>query len=274
VTPLRFSVGVSLGVHIAVAGAVMWFGAGLRAVQLPSSDREQSIELTLVTIPEETVVDPRPDTQVGPREPSASEALQQTASATTAPEEPASEPVQPPVEPRPPSEPLPTEKSGPTPLEPLAEPSDSTPRAKNLEAAGPSPMAEVFAAAKSAAVAATGPGPTTVPEQHGSANPGTEAVSSKPMFILRAEPDYRKNPELPYPAAARRRRQEGVVLLDVKVSAQGRPLRVELKHSSGIQILDEAALTAVRTWEFQPARAGLNPVESDVEVPVRFRLAD
>ncbi len=87
-----------------------------------------------------------------------------------------------------------------------------------------------------------------------------------------ARPVYRKNPEPAYPAAARRRRQEGVTLLAVSVSASGRARRVVVKESSGYQMLDDAAVKAVVDWEFEPARAGTAAVESEIEVPVRFQL--
>jgi len=83
-----------------------------------------------------------------------------------------------------------------------------------------------------------------------------------------------KNQEPHYPAAARRRHQEGLVLLTVTVDAQGRVGRAGVKRTSGFPLLDEAALQSVRTWEFDPARLGSQPVESEIEVPVRFKLAD
>lgn len=91
---------------------------------------------------------------------------------------------------------------------------------------------------------------------------------------LRATPTYRVNPEPPYPATARRRRQEGLVLLAVRVTTQGRASRIELKQSSGFPALDEAAWQAVRGWEFEPARLGALAVESEIEVPVRFKLTN
>jgi protein TonB len=44
--------------------------------------------------------------------------------------------------------------------------------------------------------------------------------------------------------------------------------------SSGFPRLDEAALQAARSWEFEPARVGSLAVKSDIEVPVRFKLTD
>ena len=90
---------------------------------------------------------------------------------------------------------------------------------------------------------------------------------------MKAAPNYLKNPEPPYPPAARRRHQEGVVLISIHVTAQGRAEKVEIKQSSGYPLLDEAALNAVRDWEFVPARIGTIALASEIEVPVHFKIA-
>ena len=87
-----------------------------------------------------------------------------------------------------------------------------------------------------------------------------------------AKPDYLRNPPPQYPAESRKLREEGVVLLKVAVTAAGRAADVQLQRSSGYSRLDEAALRAVRRWEFKPARVGLTAVACAVEVPVRFGL--
>jgi protein TonB len=91
---------------------------------------------------------------------------------------------------------------------------------------------------------------------------------------IRAHPRYRTNPAPVYPALARSRHQEGLVLLRVSVTADGRAARVELDRSSGFSALDEAARDAVRDWEFEPARVGSRTVDSEIQVPVRFHLAE
>lgn len=93
---------------------------------------------------------------------------------------------------------------------------------------------------------------------------------AEPLLQVRAR--YRRNPAPDYPDEARRRRQEGVVLLRVQVNAKGRVEGVEVERSSGTPSLDQAATRAVRRWEFEPARRGDAPVASTVTVPVRFRL--
>mgnify|MGYP001029073479 FL=1 len=83
---------------------------------------------------------------------------------------------------------------------------------------------------------------------------------------------YLNNPSPAYPAAARRRGQEGRVLVRAEVLADGRCSRVELKHGSGHELLDQAALDAVRKWRFVPARQGEQAVTAWVDVPIAFKL--
>lgn len=89
-----------------------------------------------------------------------------------------------------------------------------------------------------------------------------------------AKPNYLKNPPPAYPEAARRLGQEGLVVLSVKVSREGAPDSVAIKQSSGFSLLDEAAARAVRRWKFHPAKIGTLPIESVVEVPIRFQLEE
>lgn len=65
---------------------------------------------------------------------------------------------------------------------------------------------------------------------------------------------------------------QGRVVLRVYVLANGRADTVEIRQSSGRKALDEAALTAVREWTFQPARRGAQTVAAWAVVPVEFKL--
>ena len=82
----------------------------------------------------------------------------------------------------------------------------------------------------------------------------------------------RSNPPPPYPAAARSAHQEGLVTLDVQVSATGIPTTVSLASGSGFPALDQAAIAAVHRWRFEPAKVAGNPVAGRVRVPIRFHL--
>ena len=83
-----------------------------------------------------------------------------------------------------------------------------------------------------------------------------------------------ENPPPHYPRIARRLGYEGLVVLRAHVSAEGQCLGVEVAESSGYPVLDRAAAEAVKQWSFHPARAGGEPRESHVDVPIRFRLTD
>lgn len=104
-----------------------------------------------------------------------------------------------------------------------------------------------------------------------SAEAGRESMPS-PAQVALVQASYLRTPLPPYPPAARRLGQHGVVLVRVYVNREGRPDEVRLARSSGVEALDEAALGAVSGWRFAPARRGAEPVASWIEVPVRFRL--
>jgi protein TonB len=72
---------------------------------------------------------------------------------------------------------------------------------------------------------------------------------------------------------ARRMGMRGTVVLRVHVRADGSVAEAALAQSSGSQLLDDSALKTVREqWRFLPARLDGTPVESWVEVPIRFIL--
>lgn len=77
-----------------------------------------------------------------------------------------------------------------------------------------------------------------------------------------------------YPAYARRRGIEGRVILGVTVSADGKVANVGVVQSSRYDVLDEAAVEAVRKWRFHPARENGKAVASNLNVPITFRLND
>lgn len=100
-------------------------------------------------------------------------------------------------------------------------------------------------------------------------HPTPNTSYSAPSF----DASYLRNPAPEYPAAAKRRRMQGTVLLSVTVSPTGDALSVRLKKSSGFAPLDLAAESAVKRWQFVPAKRGETPVTAQVVVPVEFRIA-
>ncbi|WP_178087889.1 energy transducer TonB [Plesiomonas shigelloides] len=88
-----------------------------------------------------------------------------------------------------------------------------------------------------------------------------------------SEPRFRVPPSAPeYPKASRMRRQEGTVLLEVKLGTQGEQLQVVLLKSSGFPLLDRSALKAVKGWQFLPQEINGKGVNHVVRIPVRFEL--
>ena len=112
--------------------------------------------------------------------------------------------------------------------------------------------------------------PKPTPKQQTISAPGSQNAFVPPS----ERAAYLRNPKPSYPAMAQRSGTQGVVLLFVKVSAQGAPLVVTVKKSSGFMLLDKAALKAVRGWRFAPATRGGRAVAAGVEVPIRFILND
>ncbi len=99
-----------------------------------------------------------------------------------------------------------------------------------------------------------------------------QAAVVAPLTPAQYDAAYLHNPAPAYPAVSRRLNEEGTVALRVFVNAQGAAEQVLLYHSSGFARLDEAAVEAVKSWQFAPAHAGQQVLASWVDVPVIFKL--
>ncbi|HPP47682.1 MAG TPA: TonB family protein, partial [Accumulibacter sp.] len=185
-------------------------------------------------------------------------------------------PVRVAVQPAPPANrPLASRAARPVPVPPVVK----TPPAKALAAANVGQTPTLTAVERPATPADTSmtndatPAPTAAPMPQ-AASAAASAGHPPPLQPARFDADYLHNPVPHYPEAARRLGQEGRVLLRVRVSAQGTPLAIDIRQSSGFPRLDEAARSAVAHWRFVPARRGDEAVESSVLVPLQFRLDD
>jgi periplasmic protein TonB len=97
-------------------------------------------------------------------------------------------------------------------------------------------------------------------------------ITQEPLIEALFDVDYLNNPQPAYPASSRRMREQGLVVLRVKVRVDGSVDTVLVQHRSGSIRLDEAALAAVRQWKFVPAKRGGQVIESWVLVPIEFEL--
>ena len=75
-----------------------------------------------------------------------------------------------------------------------------------------------------------------------------------------------------YPVEALRRGWEGTAFVQVEVLEDGRVGRAFVETSSGFDVLDAAALDAVRGWRYQPRVVDGTAVRDLLRVPFRFRL--
>jgi protein TonB len=84
-----------------------------------------------------------------------------------------------------------------------------------------------------------------------------------PELVRRIEPGY--------PEAARKARQEGIVVLEAIIAASGSIEDVRVVKSAGV-LLDSAAEEAVRRWRYRPATLNGRAVRVLLTVTVAFRL--
>ena len=165
------------------------------------------------------------------------------------------------------AEPLPPE---PAPA-PAAKPQDSISSGPVSSAPpGPGDMVSPIPATPGGGVSSGGS--STGQAGYGASGTGSVVAPKGNASFTSAAPDYLHNPPPEYPEEARRDHQQGVVTLLVDVSSEGNVLKVSVQQSSGYRRLDEAALRVAKNWKFKPGAAGGQPIRSQVEVPVRFKL--
>jgi periplasmic protein TonB len=89
-----------------------------------------------------------------------------------------------------------------------------------------------------------------------------------PSKLVESTIIYKTIPQ--YPAIAKAARKEGTVVLQAMISKSG---TIEhLQVVSGPQMLQQAALDAVRTWRYRPYLLNDQPIEVETTVSVIFRL--
>jgi periplasmic protein TonB len=91
------------------------------------------------------------------------------------------------------------------------------------------------------------------------------AARMDPKHPLHIGADY-------YPPSAIRGGQEGRCVVQVAVAANGQITYSSLQASSGFPLLDEACLSAVRGQRLLPATRDGKPIQSDVSLPIVWKL--
>ena len=85
----------------------------------------------------------------------------------------------------------------------------------------------------------------------------------EPKRVVGAQPEY--------PGLAQLARLQGVVIIEATINERGRVVNATLL--SGVPMLNEAALEAVKKWVYTPTLVNGVPTPIIMTVTVRFRLS-
>jgi protein TonB len=96
------------------------------------------------------------------------------------------------------------------------------------------------------------------------------ALSDAPVRVT--NPNYAGACPISYPERARKRNQEGTVVVHALIGPDGKPIEVTVAQSSGHRLLDEAAQEAIAHCAFVPQQVGGRAVKAIVEIPIPFKL--
>lgn len=140
----------------------------------------------------------------------------------------------------------------------------------------PTPAPTTAVAIPPISPAASAPPPTvaaaSAPSNVEPANKPAPVFEQQTVIPPRQDASSLSNTAPAYPALSRRLGEEGRVLLDVHILADGSVGELKLKKSSGSSRLDEAAMKAVKNWKYIPARQGGQAIAFWYVQPVSFVL--
>ena len=196
-------------------------------------------------------------------EPELAPPIQQEESEVEVPVPQEAKPEIPPQEPPPEPEPLSPEPEPEPKPEPEQEPIAEPPPLPPL----PEPVPETVSEPDPPATPTPEPTPT-LPE------PDVAAAPDNSDGVADVPPAPRRPIKPEYPLQARQEQWEGDVTCAVHISPHGRVLEADIVQGSGHEVLDAAALKAVRAARFSPALRRGRPVELRVRLTVSFRLDD
>lgn len=112
------------------------------------------------------------------------------------------------------------------------------------------------------------------PQPPGAAAKDSVAASAVPVSapVLNATAYYNAPPL--YPRLSRKLREQGTVVLQLTVLASGKVADVTVQQSSGYPRLDQAALSAVQHWRYQPAQRAGEAIDYRYRQRVEFSLTE
>lgn len=172
-------------------------------------------------------------------------------------------------QPAPEPAPKPTPKTLPVIKKPLPRPlAKPAPVPAVVPAPAPAEQAITLPAAEPQPAAAE---PSASAAREAPSAPVATAAPALPK-TLSSGVEYLQAPQPEYPLLARRKGEEGKVVLRALINLKGRPEQVEIQTSSGSPRLDEAARQAVLRAVFKPHLEDGKPVMVYAIVPIKFQL--
>lgn len=167
-------------------------------------------------------------------------------------------------------EPRPAPESAPAP-DARPDPALTIPVQPTQVSSTPSAQAHVAIATKAASdvkgpASGNGDAQDTTLQSLGEGGDASGRVDAHPSLERAIRPNY--------PLSARRRGEEGTVVLDVTVSPEGQASDVRLVTTSGFSELDAAAQRAVGQARFKPGSRNGKPILSSARLTIIFRLRD
>lgn len=92
----------------------------------------------------------------------------------------------------------------------------------------------------------------------------SDTVDQKPRALSR--------PTLEYPARAMAKRLEGFVMLSILIDEEGNVAEVQVIEADPPDTFEEAAISNIKKWKFEPARYQGKPVSIWVNQPISFQV--
>lgn len=253
---LLLSSGIAVTLHVAI----------LATVEFALPENEEPVSSVIRVRMETRIVPPEEPAEEPAREPSAPEAAPLEEIAPVAEAAPLEEgapvaetaPVAeaaPSPPPPPPPEPIPLPSSYSPPETP-----DTLDRPDTQDTPDTLDAPETPAAAPTRELASVTPPPTRMPPARPAPAPPGPAPRppSPPPPPPAIEPQRYVEPR--YPEVARRSSIQGTVVIRFRVNRRGRVEAVELKESSGSDLLDREALRTIQLWRFDREYAGRESV--------------
>jgi protein TonB len=129
-------------------------------------------------------------------------------------------------------------------------------------------VAAVISAPSTASTATGGSASAVATASTGAVN----AAAASHVELPSSDADYLHNPKPEYPRLSRQRNEQGKVVVNVYIGADGVAQKAELKVSSGFERLDAAAVATAKSWRYVPGKRGGVPEAMWFAVPIIFAM--